>query len=434
MAKKTRIGWSAAAISLALLASACGFGGAGGSSSGESGTPRVVTTTFMKSGTYDEAALAFAQQFEAAGEGTVKVDAFPYAALRQNNTNAIIGGGCPYNVVSGSYYLSSLYSKFRNLDDLAAKSNYEKALAPGLWEQSEFNEGHHIGLPYGPDSYALIYRTDLFEQAGLQVPKTWPEMFEALTVLKSRFGTQGVAPLVFSGGANEQLPALFFASYDSYFINRSNKFELDVPKAVAAINNGQRLLSFAPPDVMSQSIDAANAQFVGGNAAVLYGFPSFVRELADDPTNSKVTGKWAVGTLPQPGFVWLSMWQLYMTECTSDVDTAWDWMTTFSSAANDKELFLKYGVNPAFSATYDDPKLKKDYGHFLNGVQENLSRAKNPPLSGEAQDFLASTLGDVFTGKTTAEAAVEQVNQKWAGLSIPEPILKAAAANGLVQK
>lgn len=426
---RIRFAGYAAGLSTALLLSACGFGGAGNASGGS----QSVTATYMKSGTYDTAAQTLAGPFSSQTGIKTAIQAFPYAALRQNNTNAIIGGGCQYNVVSGSYYLSSLYGHFKNLDGLAATSHYADALTPGLWKQSEFYQGHHIGLPYGPDAYGLVYRTDLFAKAGLKPPKSWPQLLSDLGTLKAKYGPQGVAPFAFAGGAPEQSPALLFAGYDGYFINGQGRYALEPAKAVAAIKLGQQLLSYAPSNVTGQSIDEADAQFTSGKAAVLYGFPSFIREQADNPASSKVAGKWAVAPDPQPGLVWLSLWQMFMTDCTKNTAAAWKWMTHYSSPATDKELFTKYGIDPSFAATYKDPQLLKQHANFLSGTAANLARAKNPPLSGEAQDFLAATLSEVFTGKTSPQQAVQQINQKWATLPVPQPLLQEAQQNGLVQ-
>jgi multiple sugar transport system substrate-binding protein len=425
--KFLKLGGAGLALSAGLpLIAGCGEGGGGG------GAGAGITATYMKSGTYDVAAKKFAEEFASKNDTSVDIEAFPYAALRQNNTNAVISGSCDYNVVSGSYYLANIYNNFRPLDDLANRSNYAEPLAPGLWDHSEFYKGQHIGVPYGPDAYGLMYRTDLWEEAGLSWPGTWDEFSAALETLESQFGGQGITPFVVYGGATEQLPALLFATYDSYFLNDKGKFELDSAKAIDSIKFAEQLLGFAPEDVTALSIDEANTLFTDGNAAVLYGWPSFVLTAADDPESSQIVGKWQVGADPQPGFVWLSLWQMYMDKCTEDADTAWKWMSFWTEPENDMALFTKYGVNPVLQSTYQDQELLKEYSHYLPGEQKNVGRAMNPPLSGEAQDFLASTLGEVFAGKTSAEEAVRSVNQEWAGLDVPDPLREAAQRYDLV--
>lgn len=424
-----KLGGAGLALSAGMpLVAACGPGGGQGGGQGSS-----LTATYMKSGTYDVAAQKFAKAFKGEDGTTVDIKAFPYAALRQNNTNAVISGGCDYNVVSGSYYLANIYDYFKPLDGMEGLDEYTRSLAPGLWEHSEFNKGKHIGVPYGPDAYGLMYRTDLWDDAGLSLPTTWSEFADAMGKLESEYGGKGITPLVFYGGAPEQLPALFFASYDGYFLNGKGKFELDSTKAVNSIKQAQDLLEFMPDNVTALSIDEANNLFTDGKVATLYGWPSFVLSAADDPKSSQIVGKYKVGEIPRPGFVWLSLWQMFLTDCTKDSSTAWKWMTDWATPDNDKKLFTEYGVNPVRESTYNDEKLLEEYAHYLPGEQRNLQRAMNPPLSGEAQDFLASTLGEVFTGSTSAEEAVGSINKQWAGMEVPKPLLESAQRNSLAE-
>lgn len=46
-------------------------------------------------------------------------------------------------------------------------------------------EGHLLGLVWATSSKALFYRTDLFEQAGLEPPKTWAEQLGAAVALNN---------------------------------------------------------------------------------------------------------------------------------------------------------------------------------------------------------------------------------------------------------
>src|SRR5215218_3799488 len=139
-----KLGGAGLALSAGLpLIAACGEGGGGG------GAGAGIAATYMKSGTYDVAAEKFAEEFKSKNGTSVDIKALPYAALRQNNTNAVISGSCDYNVISGSYYLANIYNYFLPLDDLANRSNYAEPLAPGLWDHSEFYKGKHVGVPYG---------------------------------------------------------------------------------------------------------------------------------------------------------------------------------------------------------------------------------------------------------------------------------------------
>jgi multiple sugar transport system substrate-binding protein len=427
---------TAAAVVLAATvagsAGGCALTGSDNSakSSSKGGT---VVADYMQSGTYDKAAEQQSKAFAAdpaSGGAKARILAFPYAQLRQYNTTDLVSGTCKTDVMSGSYYLAPVYDKFRALTKFVKRDGYGKGLVGGLWKASEYNNGQRIGIPYGADSYSVMYRTDLFKAAGLAPPRTWTEFVSALRKLKSQ--NADVAPFVFAAGAPEQVVAMLFAGYDSYFMDASGKYALDPVAAEKAIELGRTLLSFAPKNVNGLSIDQANAEFLKGRAATMYGFPSFIGKDANDPSTSKVAGKWAVMPNPQPGFTWLSLWQHYIPKCTKKAEQAWRWMKFGSTPERDKANFEKYGIGPVYASTYDDPKIREQYGNWLDGQKQNLEIAKNPPLTGEAQDYLASTLGQVFTGRLSAKEAVAQVNKRWSTFKVPPTLQQAAERNGLV--
>ena len=392
-----------------------------------------ITVSYMASGTYDKAAHDVAAQLKKQGVN-VAVDAFPWAVLRQKNTTDILSGAHHYDVMSGSYYLADIYPHFASLAAYMKKSNYGQGMIHGLLAHSEFFNGQPIGAPYGPDSYGLIYRTDLLKKYGIKPPKTWTQFDADLRLLKSKLPSS-IYPYAFAAGANEQLPGLFFARYGSYFLNKGGHYALDTAKAVAAIKDAQFALKQGPSNITGLSIDQANALFLQGKVAMMEGWPSFIAAAASDPKQSKVVDKWGVAPYPRPGFPWLSLWQLFIPSSSSNKDAAWKWIETYTNQQNSTTFFLKYGIGSGYTATYKDPRAVKRFGRpFLAGEQKNIARAKNPPLSGEAQDAFSQTLGDVFTGRTSPDKAVQQVNSKWSSVTVPKALLQAAQRNGFQQK
>ena len=146
-----------------------------------------LTVTYMESGTYDVAAKRIAEEFKQAKGVDVKVVAFPWAVLRQNNTTDLITGAGQYQVMSGGYYLADVYDNFAPLDDFIKKSDYAKGMIPGLMEpgRSEWYEGKQVGIPYGVDAYGLMVNKDLLDKAGVKPEfATWEAVLAACEKLK----------------------------------------------------------------------------------------------------------------------------------------------------------------------------------------------------------------------------------------------------------
>ncbi|HVO44054.1 MAG TPA: extracellular solute-binding protein [Aggregatilineales bacterium] len=396
---------------------------------------KQITVTYMQSGTYDKAAEALAVKFEKDNGVKVKVVSFPWAVLRQNNTNDLLTGAGQYDAMSGGYYLSDVYDKFATLDDYITKSNFANGMIPGLLDigKSEWYKGHHVGIPYGIDSYGLMVNNDLLKQAGVDPTfKTWDDFLAACKTIVAKL--PGIACLSHSTGNPEQIGAFFFSGYDSYYVNKDGKFELDKAKAVAVAKLLPDLWKYLPPNGAALSFDEAEQLFADGKAAMLVDWPSFSSKKLDDKTTSKVAGHWSQVNFPGAGFPWLSLWQQFIPANAKSKDISWKWISTFAGEAQAKDNYVTYGINSVWLSTYQDTDLAAAHAHQWPAMLEGFKRAKNPPLSGEAQDFLTNTMVQVATGQVTADAAIDQINAKWATLAVPASTLEVAVGAGMQEK
>jgi ABC-type glycerol-3-phosphate transport system substrate-binding protein len=394
--------------------------------------PVKITVSYMASGTYDKAAEVLAKELKDQGVD-VSVAAFPWAVLRQNNTNQLIAGSGEFDAMCGSYYLADVYQYMQPLDENIKKDNISAGMIPDIMQKSEWSNGKQIGIPFGIDAYGIIYRTDLFKDAGIEPSfATWADFVTGAAALKEKL-PKDVAPFVYAGGAAEQGPAIFFGEYDGTYINKDGKFELVPDKAAAALQVYKDSDPYAAEGSKAFSVDESNAVFLDGKAAMIIGWPSFLRAAADDPTKSKVVGMWAQMEFPGKGFPWLSLWNIFMNSASKNQDAAWTWIREYTSEKNALRWFTEYGIGSVYESTYQDPALLARSYDLENAVK-NFARAKNPPLSGEAQDYFASVINEVITGQIEPMAAVEKINAKWATLTVPPATLESAQRNGLQAK
>jgi len=418
-------------VGMVLLLGLAGFSGAicmaeklGGS----------ITVDYMAAGTYDLAAKEVAPQFENITGAKVKIIAYPWAVLREKNMMDLMTGTGTYDVVNGGYYLAKVFSHFVPLDDYIKQDAYGVNMIPGSLRKCDYYRGHQIGIPYGIDAYSILYRRDLFARTGLAIPQNWDEILIAAQKLNEMFKKDGINGYVFSAGAIEQLPTLLFPKYSGTLITADNKFHLDETEAVKAFETIKEILKYAPSDVLGLSIDEANAVFLNGKAGMIECWPSFVRAAAYDPERSRIVGKWGIFPYPKVGFPWLSMWQMYLSEYSKNQKAGWEWMKFYTSEKFAKHFFVKYGIGSMYPATYRDPELLEIHKYEFPGLLANFERAKNPSLSGEAQDFLAGMIGEMLMGKVTPEQAVSKVNARWATLEVPEAITEMGERTGLKAK
>ncbi len=389
-----------------------------------------IDFSVMESGTYDVAARQIADELAAAGGPKVAISAFPWAVLRQNNTTDLISGTHKYDVMSGGYYLADVYSYFQPVDDLIARDDYGKGMIPNLMSpgRSEFVDGKQIGIPYGIDAYGLIVNTELLAKAGVTPDfADWAAVIAACPKIEE---ASGVACFSHPTGSPEQIGAFFFSDYDGPFVTAEGAYTLDEAKAVAAAEDVAKLWPFLPDNGTAMSFDEAHAAFAAGKAAMLVTWPSFVTNSLDKD-DSAVKGKWAMVDFPGTGFPWLSLWQLFVPKDTDARDAAWTWIKAFAGPENATRNLAEHNIGSVWSATYEDAALLEARKHYWPALIAGFGRAKNPPLSGEAQDFLTNTLQDIANGRVSAADGIKSVNEKWATIPVPPALLEAARGSGL---
>jgi multiple sugar transport system substrate-binding protein len=389
-----------------------------------------IDFSVMESGTYDVAAREIADQVKAAGGPAVTVSAFPWAVLRQNNTTDLISGTNQYDVMSGGYYLADVYSYFQPLGDLVERDGYAEGMLPNVMEpgRSEYLDGQQIGIPYGIDAMGLLYNTDLLAAAGVDPASlaTWADVIKACEAIEA---ATDAACLSHATGSPEQIGAFFFADYAGPFVSAEGTYALDAAAATAAAEDIAALWAHLPENGTAMSFDEAHQVFRDGQAALLVTWPSFVTNQLD-ADDSPIKGKWSMAPMPGEGFPWLSMWQLFVP-ATADREAAWTWIKAYAGPENATRNLVEHNIGSVWAATYEDPDLAASHAHYWPVLTEGFASAKNPPLSGEAQDLLTNTLQEVANGRMDAAAAIEAVNEGWAAIPVPPALLEAARASGM---
>ena len=204
-------------------------------------------------------------------------------------------------------------SALTDLTPLIKKSNMDGFdFQQSAWSGTTY-DGKQLGIPFQPHSEILAYRKDLFDEAGLQPPKTTDELLaDAKTLNNSKPGLAGVCwngargtPLgqsfIFSMGDYHQPPIDLKKEgdgFDTQNIKPANmKPMIDSPAGHAAANFIKSLIAYSPPGILNMAWDERVRVFNEGGCAMLYVWSARTAVWSLDP-NSKVHGK--VGYVPKP--------------------------------------------------------------------------------------------------------------------------------------
>ncbi|MFA9429497.1 sugar ABC transporter substrate-binding protein [Egicoccus sp. AB-alg2] len=203
--------WLAGTAAVALLATACGGGGddtasadggaEGGAenASGDAG-PQTLSVWIMEPGNDEVERIVrdSAEQFEAENEGvTVELEFVPWASAHDQFVTAVGGGQVPDVAEMGTTWTA----EFAQLGLAPVEADADADYVASLVEAGTV-EGTSYGYPWYAGARALIYRADVFEEHGLEVPETWDELLDVAETIEAE---TDLAPIHVAGNYNHML-------------------------------------------------------------------------------------------------------------------------------------------------------------------------------------------------------------------------------------
>jgi multiple sugar transport system substrate-binding protein len=264
----------------AALNGCAGFGGNDGGGGGD-GDANTLTFTTWGSPAEEEGFRKGIAAFEAANSGTkVELNLVPYEQIFQNIDAQLQAGTAPdlFRVDYGTIGAYSSQDQLLDLSDYFDTAAAEEFL-PSMWEAVQF-DGKPFGVPHQTDTSALVYRTDLFEQAGIgAVPDslesawTWDEFRQVAEQLRGSL-PDDLYPFVYNwqlGGSTRWLSWLFQAG--------GRLFNDDLTGSAIDSDAGRKALEFTqgfftdglvPPSSSVKSSTYADDAFSAGTTAMAF--------------------------------------------------------------------------------------------------------------------------------------------------------------------
>lgn len=207
--------------------------------------------------------------------------------------------------------------------ELTARYDYEDVLAPVRAALS--HEGRPYALPFYAESSMLFYRTDLFEAAGLSMPRqpTWMQIERFAQALHAPAREQyGICLRGKPGwGENITIIGTMANTYGGRWFDEHWHPDLLSPAWRAAVDQYQRLLgAYGPPDAVRNSYNENLALFADGHCAMWVDATVAAGTLYDGSV-SQVSDR--LGFAPAPvartpkGAHWLWVWALAVPASSS---------------------------------------------------------------------------------------------------------------------
>jgi ABC-type glycerol-3-phosphate transport system substrate-binding protein len=274
------------------------------------------------------------------------------------------------------------------------------------------------GLPMGGETTGLFYRTDLFEEAGIEgPPQTWEEFEETAAALTDEAaGTYGYEVFA-TEAAYYWYPWLYQAGGDLLSEDGSEVlFTSDEAKEAAEYYVG--LTDYSPPDYLNSNSYDGRVAFAEGQVAMYMAGAWFAGTLADEFPD--IDGKWATAPLPEGPAgckTTIAGDSLVMMDQTEHPDAAWLWMEFLSSPEVLARLTYETEgtlLPPLTSLlegdeiTEEKPVLEGFIDLMDCGVASTVSNPKFPRI----EVILNEELAKAMYGEQSAEEALENAAEQ----------------------
>ena len=423
----------------ALLVTGCAGAGALGTG-GRTLVVAIVSNPQMKD------AISLQDDFEKANPGIrLKFVSLPENEARAKITASTATQGGEFDVVMISNYEAPQWAANGWLENLephikATPGYDENDFIPSIRQSLSYHNQMYAVPFYGESSF-VVYRKDLFQQAGLTMPAhpTWQQIAEFAAKLDNKqAGITGICLRGKPGWGENLAPFTTVANtFGAQWFDQQWNAKLTSPEFTQAANFYVNLLrDHGEVGASGAGFTECGTRYAQGNAAMWYDATSMTGT-TEDPKSSHVVGKNGYAAAPvekTQASGWLYTWALGIPQAAKNKDDAWKFMAWMTDKAYAQKVGATYGWNRVppgtRKSTYEIPQYKeaaKAYAQpTLDGIaaaNQKMTMAQPVPYPGiqfvgipEFQDLgtrVSQQLSAAIAGQTSVADALAQ-SQKYA--------------------
>jgi len=391
----------------------------------------VTLNVLLEGHPSSNAIKAMTPDFEAATGIKVNCEIIPYEELPQKALLAFSQKSDSYDIIHNDRLYAAGYAAndyIYSLDDFAADSKINQYYDPTDFVPAYLNAckvGDKLyGLPVYGESTFLMYRKDLFEQDGIQVPATMDQLVEAAKAIKEKSNGQ-IAGITMRGSAGIHVVytwAGFLWAYGGHWFDDKCKLDIATPEAIKATETYAKLLNdYGPLGYANFGWQENRLLFQQGKAGMTID-ATVNGAYCENPDESLIVGKTGYAPVPSGsdkqlgGQHSLAVHELFISKFSKNPEAAF----LFATWALNKEQQLKaMEIEPHCGVSslgaMEGPVFQEKYGAFKDGMLEAISKANvgyipTTPEASEIIDRVGRALSEVLAGTKTAKDALEAVN------------------------
>ena len=370
-----------------------------------SASAETKTLSFIgQTGNYSNSVKALSER--RAAETGVNVDVFDvaYASLHESIMLDLSSGSGSYDLVmTNASWLEECSQYFIDLKPYVEAAGIDLS----KFSQSTIDactiNGVLCALPVAPTPNMMAYRTDLVPTP----PTTWEEYLKiAAENTDPAKGMYGIS----IPGAKAQCAVLFLVrlwSMGQDVADQDWNVVVGSDTGRAAMQCLKDSIQYADPACLTWGLNEAHAAFLQGNAVFCEAWPTLgIAQKADDPAQSKISGKWAMAPFPQAasGVKQMSLQCLGISQSCKDPQAAFDFLAAYLSEDYQVECYNTYSTLPSLLSFYDGEEITNSplaaLGEGLRGVC--LTKWNNF-VSAEQDTIMTNAVGSFLAGEMTLD-------------------------------
>lgn len=374
-----------------------------------------------------------APKWQQATGGTLDVTAAPYDQLTSKQILDVQSGTGEFDIFDYFYFgLGDLVDAgaLTDLTDWIDAKNSDLDV-PGylksIYDPYTLLDDRRYGLPYDGDIHILFYNAELLDRYKVAPPTTWDEYDEvAAKITRDAHGAAYGA--IVSG---QQVPMILGCSYinrltgyGGNLVDADGKPQLTSDASVAALEHLVAVAPNALPTPLQVGFDQANTAFLTGQGALLDTWTDMALR-AEDPTASKIAGRWGAVSLPvggantTPRTALDAGFGLGISTASKNQDAAAAFIAWATAAPQNLAVSATAGagIDPVRGAVLDSEGYAKVVTTAVDPIREGLNgdplvwpkQAGAPKLLQDLVDQLALAIA----GTQTVEQSLENAQNSW---------------------
>jgi len=377
--------------------------------------------------------------YMAANNVTIEMQPNPFANLLEKLTLNLTQATGAFDIVSmddpwmpqfaGGEFLMNLQEL---MDTMGLEPDED--FIPELLALGDFPPGSGLrGIPWVGNVQVFAWRTDVLEDMGLTLPKTWDEVLTAAQTITDAKGAEGLYGIGLRGQAGNPAATSFLPVLRGYGVDLFNaewEPQLETPEALAAMTTQLALAKLAPPGVenvghaenginMYEGIIAQSGDIWPDQLLQIY-----------DPELSKVVGMVDIGGEPaQEGVSPANMtgnWLLGIPEGSQNAEAALEFITWFTAPEQQLRLLLDQNIPATRLSVMENPEAVEKLP-FLPGLLaagRNALPRPRTPLYNAVEAIYGRYVAEAIAGQTSGEDALVNANKEIRELMVREGVLQ----------